>query len=56
MNIESDVPEAQTELFYSEKNVKKRKIEETMYALTKKKGKNILKPARLLKKDKDDFE
>ena len=56
MNIESDIPEVQTELFYSEKNVKKRKIEETMYALTKKEGKNILKPARLLKKDKDDFE
>ena len=56
MNIESDVPEAQTELFYSEKNVKKRKIEETMYALTKKEGKNILKPARLLKKDKDGCE
>nr|WP_314780387.1 DNA polymerase IV [uncultured Treponema sp.] len=53
MNIESDIPEVQTELFYSEKNVKKRKIEETMYALTKKEGKNILKPARLLKKDKD---
>ena len=56
MNIESDIPEVQTELFYSEKNVKKRKIEETMYALTKKEGKNILKPARLLKKNKDDFE
>lgn len=53
MNIESAIPEVQTELFYSEKNVKKRKIEETMYALTKKEGKNILKPARLLKKDKD---
>ena len=56
MNIESDIPEAQTELFYSEKNVKKRKIEETMYTLTKKEGKNILKPARLLKKDKDGLE
>lgn len=56
MNIESDVPEAQTELFYSEKNVKKRKIEETMYALKKKEGKNILKPARFLKKDKDGLE
>ncbi|UTC64931.1 DNA polymerase IV [Treponema sp. OMZ 788] len=56
MNVESDVPEAQTELFYSEKNIKKRKIEETMYALTKKEGKNILKPARLLKKDKDGIE
>ena len=56
MNIESAIPEVQTELFYSEKNVKKRKIEETMYALTKKEGKNILKPARLLKKNKDDFE
>ena len=56
MNIESDIPEVQTELFYGEKNVKKRKIEETMYALTKKKGKNILKPARLLKKNKDGLE
>ena len=56
MNIESAIPEVQTELFYSEKNVKKRKIEETMYALTKKEGKNILKPARLLKKDKDGRE
>mgnify|MGYP000929187337 FL=1 len=56
MNIESAIPEVQTELFYSEKNVKKRKIEETMYALIKKEGKNILKPARLLKKDKDGRE
>ncbi|UTY25530.1 DNA polymerase IV [Treponema denticola] len=56
MNIESDLPEAQTELFYSEKNIKKRKIEETMYTLTKKEGKNILKPARLLKKNKDGLE
>ena len=30
MTIESAIPEVQTELFYSEKNVKKRKIEETM--------------------------
>ena len=56
MNIESAIPEVQTELFYSEKNVKKRKIEETMYALKKKEGKNILKPARFLKKDKDGLE
>jgi len=54
MNVESDAPETQTELFYSEKNIKKRKIEETMYQLTKKEGKNILKPARLFKKDEEN--
>ncbi|UTC66224.1 MULTISPECIES: DNA polymerase IV [unclassified Treponema] len=56
MNVESDIPEAQSELFYSEKNIKKRKVEETMYALTKKEGKNILKPARLLQKNKEGLE
>lgn len=54
MNVESDAPETQTELFYSEKNIKKRKIEEAMYQLTKKEGKNILKPARLFKKDEEN--
>lgn len=54
MNVESDAPEAQAELFYSETNIKKRKIEETMYQLTKKEGKNILKPARLFKKDEEN--
>jgi len=54
MNVESDAPEAQAELFYSEKNIKKRKIEEAMYQLTKKEGKNILKPARLFKKDEEN--
>ncbi|MGI5066038.1 DNA polymerase IV [Treponema putidum] len=53
MNVEADIPEAQSELFYSEKNIKKRKMQETMYTLTKKEGKNILKPARLLQNDKD---
>ncbi|UTY30415.1 DNA polymerase IV [Treponema putidum] len=36
MNVEADIPEAQSELFYSEKNIKKRKMQETMYTLTKK--------------------
>ncbi len=46
---ETDDTKLQTELFVSEKDTKKRKIAEAMYNLTKKEGKNILKPARLLK-------
>lgn len=38
----------QLELFCSEDKFKKRKIEETVYALAKAKGKNILQPARII--------
>lgn len=56
INVESNSPEAQLELFSSKEKLKKRMIEETMYALTKKQGKNILKPARLLKSENEDIE
>ncbi len=56
MNIENNSPEAQLELFCSKEKLKKRKIEETIYTLTKKQGKNILKPARLLKTGNEDIE
>ncbi|AGT43406.1 DNA polymerase IV [Treponema pedis] len=51
MNIEECRTEMQGELFCSEDKLKKRKMEETMYALMKKEGKDILKPARLLQSD-----
>ncbi|MEL3913618.1 DNA polymerase IV [Treponema pedis] len=51
MNIEECRTEMQGEFFCSEDKLKKRKMEETMYALMKKEGKDILKPARLLQSD-----
>ncbi len=52
MNIKINTENIQTELFCDEQKIKKQKIEKTMYELSKKEGKNILKPARLLN-DKD---
>ncbi len=51
MNIEKDSPEKQAELFEDEQKIKKHKIEQAMYDLSKKEGKNILKRARLLEKE-----
>ncbi len=49
MNAEADIPEIQNDFFHSENKLKKRKMEKAVYDLTKKEGKNILRPARLLK-------
>lgn len=51
MNVENNLTEMQLNLFCDNENIKKRKVEETIYELSKKCGKNIVKPARLLKEN-----
>ena len=48
INTEIDGKKIQAELFSSEKDLRKRKIEEAVYNIAKKEGKAILKPARLI--------
>ncbi len=51
MNIQANEAKQQNELFYDEEKIKKQKIEQAMYDLSKKEGKDILKRARLLRTD-----